>query len=181
MFSELTEVESLFESKNFGQWIEKINEIIDAYNDSIKVTNGVASNVKQALEAGQIGNTLSSDNTQLDYNNFVTNGIYYIKESSSNAPNSVKNNLYVATNGECITQFVVSIEEFPKFYIRVKRDSTIGFSPWYHIPSKKENDNTYFPKNPTKNDKIVGDLSVTETTTTKNLSVQGNTQLNGDE
>ena len=180
MFSELTEVESLFESKNFGQWIEKINEIIDAYNDSIKVTNGVASNVKQALEAGQIGNTLSSDNTQLDYNKFVTNGIYYIKESSSNAPNSVKNNLYVATNGECITQFVVSIEEFPKFYIRVKRDSTIGFSPWYHIPSKKENDNTYFPKNPTENDKIVGDLSVTETTTTKNLSVQGNTQLNGD-
>ena len=39
MFSELTEVGSLFESKNFGQWIEKINEIIDAYNDSIKVTN----------------------------------------------------------------------------------------------------------------------------------------------
>ena len=176
MSTEIMPIEHLTESQNFGQWITKINEVVDAYNIAIGVTNYVNTVVKKAEIAGQVGDKLSSS-TKSDYNKFLTNGVYHVGSSATNAPNTLENNLYVATDEDSVTQFVVSVESEPKFYIRCRKNTTSTFSPWYYIPSKDVNDATYLKL---IGGEITGSLNVTNDLSTKNLSVSNTTKLNGD-
>lgn len=176
MSSEIKPIEHLTESQNFGQWITKINEIVDAYNQATTITNFVNAVVEKALEAGQVSETLSLSN-KIDYNTFLTNGVYHVGANATNAPNTLENNLYVATNGSSVTQFVVSIESSPRFYLRGKTNTTSTFSSWYYIPSKDVNDATYLKL---IGGEITGNLNVTGELSTTNLVVSNTTQLNGD-
>ena len=167
MSTELMPIEHLTESQNFGQWITKINEVVDAYNIAIDVTNIVNDVVQKALVAGQVGDNLSLS-TKSDYNKFLTNGVYHVGSSATNAPNTLENNLYVATDENSVTQFVVSVESEPKFYIRCRKNTTSTFSPWYYIPSKDVNDATYLKL---IGGEITGSLNVTNDLSTKNLCI----------
>lgn len=141
-------IENLTDAQNFGQWITKINEVIDAYNNSLGVIDYTSGKITQALKNGQIGNTLTTP-AKNSYDDYIVNGVYYVPMSVNNRPEN-KNfdaNLYVATNGRSITQLAILIDTEPKLYLRKGvYDSTtrsFTFNGWYAIPSRNYNDATY--------------------------------------
>ena len=139
-------IERLSDAQNFGQWIEKINEVIDAYNNSLGIIGSSSAAITSALNSGQIGETLTTP-AKTSYNDYIKNGVYYVPMTVKNRPENkdVDTNLYVATNGTSITQLAVTIETEAKLYIRKGSydGTTTTFEGWYNIPSRDYNDSTY--------------------------------------
>lgn len=178
-------IEHLLDSQNFGQWITKINEIVDAYNKIYDTTMNNNVVITKATQAGQVGDILPTEAPKASYDDYVTNGVYYVPSTTTECPkdNTVANNLYVATNDSSITQFIVSIEENPRFFIRCKPRDEVAFSSWYLIPTKSINDMTYLKLTGGKIVSAVdgsgGSLEVERNLKTSNLNVTNVTTLNG--
>jgi hypothetical protein len=136
----------LSDAQNFGDWLEKINDVIDAYNNSIDIITETSTDISSAKNCGQIGETLTTP-AKTSYNDYIKNGVYYVPMTAKNRPENknVDTNLYVATNGTSITQLAVTIETEAKLYIRKGSydGTTATFEGWYNIPSRDYNDGRY--------------------------------------
>lgn len=138
-----TDITNLTNAQNFGEWIDKINDVIEHHNTLSKMTFDIDKVVDIALENGQLGETLVNRTTNLDYNLYTNNGVYSLPNNANNKPTNYATNLYVGSNGSAITQVAVTLETEPKIYVRAKVDDSSTFTYWYYIPSKSITDNTY--------------------------------------
>ena len=112
----------LNENHNFGQWRETINDIIDGLSANDDNTKYLQDMINAAVSTGQMGDAVSSTNCDL----CVHSGLYHIN-SINNKPAM---NLYVASNGDCVTQIAVTEEKTPKISIRNRSSSQSNFSNW---------------------------------------------------
>ena len=168
-------IEQLTDAQNFGQWITKINEIIDVYNNTSNTTSTLDEVIQTAIENGQIGTTLSKE-VKSSYNDYTENGVYYVSSEVSNRPRNSSTILYVANNGTSISQYTISLESEPKLDIRCKLDSNSDFTLWQYIPSKSVNDNTYIKKS---GGIIDGDVQFQQNTIFESITVNNQANFNG--
>lgn len=171
----MANIEQLTDAQNFGQWIVKINEIITAYNNTSETTSDLDEIIQNAIENGQIGNTLSKE-VKTSYNDYLINGVYYVSNTANNRPQNTPTILYVATNGTSVTQYAITIESEPKLYTRCKVNTSSSFTSWYYIPSKTVNDKTYLKLT---GGVITGDTEFQKNVTFKTITVEEQANFNG--
>lgn len=168
-------IEQLTDAQNFGQWIVKINEVIDAYNNTSTTTSDLDEIIQNAIINGQIGDVLSKE-VKTSYNDYIINGVYYVSNTVNNRPQNTSSILYVATNGTSVTQYAITIETEPKLYIRCRVDANSDFTAWSYIPSKFVNDNTYLKID---GGTITGEVEFQENSTFKTITVKEQANFNG--
>ena len=167
------DIEVLKDTQNFGEWLEKINEIIDSLNSSNSVEGDILEILEEAKKLGQIGSYLPYAPSR-NYNDYTYNCIAYIDELGENGPiDGVGFTLYSAakSNGH-ITHLAISSEsDSVKLYIRSKLTSKSDWLDWTLLMTRAEADDTFFP---ITGGEIKGSLSIDE-----DLTVNGNTTHKG--
>lgn len=159
---------NLVETQNFGEWLEKINELIKNINSLQTGESSIDSILDEAKELGQIGQYLPSVKSR-DYNVYTHNAIAYIDENGMNGPvNNVAFVLYsAATSKGQVTHLAISVEKNKvRIYIRSKKGTTSSWNKWTLLLSKEEADTTFFPITGgtiTGNTQIDGTLTLTDT------------------
>lgn len=158
----------LTDDRNFGQWLDKINEVIRKLNDNVTSTADAQSKINAAIATGQMGVAVS---TTID--SCTNSGLYHISASRVEPAK----NLYVASNGNCITQIAVTEETKteeteetkPKIYIRSK-PSNSSFSNWIELAEKYYTEDTFL--------KLIGGVITGELTVKGGITL-GETNSNG--
>lgn len=149
----LTSIELLTDDRNFGQWLTKINDIIEGLGVIDTSIVDAQSKINAAIATGQMGVAVSKT-----IDSCTDSGLYHISASGVEPAK----NLYVASNGTCITQIAVTEENPPRISIRSKpASSDSSFSNWIELAEKYYTENTFL--------KLIGGII------TGNLSVSGET------
>lgn len=167
------EIKTLTDNDNFGEWLVKLNEVITNLNTNSSVADKNKEDINEALSSGQLGNAVSVSS----YDSCLHSGLYHI--NSSNPAN-----VYVASNGSCVTQIAVTETDAPTISIRngsySKEENgesvTVSFSEWMRLTDKTYTDNTFLPF---KGGTISGSLIVEGSTSTNTLS-SGDVSISGD-
>ena len=153
-----TPIELLSDDRNFGQWLEKINEVITGLTANDNSTADAQSKIEAAMSTGQMGEAVTATSSD----SCLHSGLYHINASGT----SPAINLYVASNGNCVTQLSITEETTPKIYIRSKLSSESPFSNWIELAEKYYTEATFLKL---KGGKITGDLTVSGETSTGTL------------
>ena len=101
------EIKTLTDNDNFGEWLVKLNEVITNLNTNSSVADKNKEDINEALSSGQLGNAVSVSS----YDSCLHSGLYHINSSSPA-------NVYVASNGSCVTQIAVTETDTPTISIR---------------------------------------------------------------
>ena len=171
-------IKKISDSQNFGEWMEKINELIDNTNEVNVNLEDTQNIVNSAVSSGLIGNTTSSNNNLGNYNNYVNYGVYYVNTNTNAPKNDVATHLYVAKNeiGD-ITQIAITIENNTEIFVRSKKFGD-KFTKWSRTLTEDIANTLYLSLNgDVVNGTINGNISVSENTTLNNLTVNGITSL----
>lgn len=153
-------IKHLEDRENFGEWLVRINEIINLLEDTTGLSDSLEETVDSAVAAGQIGSPLP-DITNRDYDAYTFCGLYHMDSKCIHGPEEGKVfNLYsAASKTGRVTHLAVSNDnETPRLYIRTKAESNSKFGEWTRLISKNEADATYFK---VTGGEILGDLKVT--------------------
>lgn len=138
--SELKEIDALLDTKNFGEWLEKINEVISVLNPAQAYIRELQPNISYGQEHGLLCDTLPIK-TGIDFDSIITNSIFYIKEgSNTNTPESSMNPyiLFVYSGSENDTvsrvfQVAISLST-SRLYYRTGVNANKTFTSWKFIP-----------------------------------------------
>jgi hypothetical protein len=167
------QINNLTDNDNFGEWLVKIKEIISKLNTNLRIADENKANIDLAFSSGQLGDALSVSS----YNDCLHSGLYHINNTSNPA------NVYVASNGNCVTQIAVTEGNPPSISIRngmyTRKDNgdieDISFSEWRKLTDKDYTDSTFLPFT---GGNITGSLSVSGNTSTNTLT-SGDVNLTG--
>ena len=162
-------VTNLIETQNFGEWLDKINEIIDMINSLEDGEESIDDILAEAQKLGQIGRYLPAVISR-DYNAYTHNAIAYIDENGMNGPvEDVAFMLYsAATKNGQISHLAISVEQKQvRLYIRSKKNSTSKWLPWVLMLTREEADNAYYP---ITGGTIKGDVEIEGTLTAQEIT-----------
>lgn len=135
--SELKEIGELLDTTNFGEWLDKINEVISVLNPAQSYITELQPNISYGQEHGLLCETLPT-RTNENFDNIITNSIFYIKEgSNTNTPESSTTPyilfVYSADDSGVTRVFQIAISLLTsRLYYRTKTNTT--FTPWKFIP-----------------------------------------------
>lgn len=167
------QITTLTDNDNFGEWLIKLNEVISKLNTNLRIADENKESIDEAFSSGQLGNAISVSS----YDTCLHSGLYHINDTSSPA------NVYVASNGSCVTQISVTEDNSPSIYIRngmyTKKENgdieTVSFSEWKKLTDKDYTDTTFLPFT---GGNITGSLAVTGNISTNTLT-SGDVNLTG--
>ena len=167
------QINKLTDNDNFGEWLVKLNEVISKLNTNLRIADENKETINNAFSSGQLGNALSVSS----YDNCLHSGLYHINDTINPA------NVYVASNGSCVTQIAVTENDVPSISIRngtyTKKENgdieSVTFSDWMKLTDKNYTDSTFFPFT---GGTITGSLNVSGNTATNTLS-SGDVTLTG--
>ena len=135
--SELKEIGELLDTTNFGEWLDKINEVISVLNPAQSYITELQPNISYGQEHGLLCETLPT-RTNENFDNIITNSIFYIKEgSNTHTPESSTTPyilfVYSADDGGVTRVFQIAISLLTsRLYYRTKTNTT--FTAWKFIP-----------------------------------------------
>ena len=167
------QITTLTDNDNFGEWYIKLNDIISKLNTNLTITDKNKENIDSAFSSGQLGNAISVSS----YDSCLHSGLYHINDTSNPA------NVYVASNGNCVTQIAVTEGNPPSISIRngtyTKKENgdieNVSFSEWRKLTDKEYTDSTFLPFT---GGNITGSLAVSGNISTNTLT-SGDVNLTG--
>ena len=174
--SELKEIGELLDTTNFGEWLDKINEVISVLNPVQSYITKLQPNISYGQEHGLLCETLPT-RTDENFDNIITNSIFYIKEgSNTNTPESSTSPyilfVYSADDSGVIRVFQIAISLLTsRLYYRTKTNTT--FTAWKFIP-----DLTYIEDNFLMLRKVDADGNDVVQTVHTDLTFDNKTTLN---
>lgn len=135
--SELKKIGDLLDTTNFGEWLDKINDIISVLNPAQAYITELQPNISYGQAHGLLCETLPT-RTNENFDNIITNSIFYIKEgSNTNTPESSTTPyilfVYSADDSGVTRVFQIAISLLTsRLYYRTKTNTT--FTAWKFIP-----------------------------------------------
>ena len=199
-------VAKLNETSNFGEWLEKVNEIIDNLGAESALADALSAILASATEGNQTnpwlldpagdvtypdGTTASaSEFLSYNWNDYTRNGVFWIPWNASATSNSPMGR---QASGACwvasvsaqgpVVQIGVTMETVPAVGIRYGSDAgdgTVAWNAWRHLADKEYVDDTFLNRFDNALQDVAGPVDfLSSISTDRNASVKGDLLLEG--
>ena len=131
----------ILKADDFDKWLVIIKDTIYYLKETRDKSDNIRKIIDEAIERNQITETISQLDSK-DYNEYTSNGVYYIPfitGTTLNYPSKHNYMLYVAANSDFIAQFAFNVSaSTPALWIRngKKTEDNYTFSNWYEEATK---------------------------------------------
>ena len=199
-------VAKLNETSNFGEWLDKVNEIIDNLGAESALADALSAILASATEGNQTnpwlldpsgtvtypdGSTASaSEFLSYNWNDYVRNGVFWIPWNASATANAPMGR---QAGGACwvasvssegpVVQIGVTMESAPAAGIRYGSpagDGSVSWNAWRHLADKQYVDDTFLNRYSETLQDVAGPVEfISSISADKNAAVKGDLALEG--